>query len=191
MQQYIVKGFFTMAVEAEGWPEARQTAERILRHNGVRAVVVEANENRENGKRESGKRKKRGGGEMVKDLDSFAGYLHPAGLTASEIEHYLEMQEERKRAELEAAAPPNVYQARAAGREYCRTEGAAHYHQAPGAEPLDLIISCDYSEGFCIGGAIKYAGRYRRTRDLDDLKKAVDLLQIYCGVRLAEREQDK
>ena len=42
-----------------------------------------------------------------------------------------------------------------------------------------------------IGGAIKYAGRYRRTRDLDDLKKAVDLLQIYCGVQLAEREQDK
>lgn len=45
MQQYIVKGFFTMAVEAEGWPEAKQTAERILRHNGIRAVAVEATEN--------------------------------------------------------------------------------------------------------------------------------------------------
>ena len=61
MQQYIVKGFFTMAVEAEGWPEAKQTAERILRHGGIKAVAVEAFESRENGRRESGKGKKRGG----------------------------------------------------------------------------------------------------------------------------------
>ena len=57
MQQYIVKGFFTMAVEAEGWPEAKQTAERILRHEGVRATALEANENRENGKKRGGARK--------------------------------------------------------------------------------------------------------------------------------------
>lgn len=50
-----------MIVDATAPPEARQTAERILRHNGIRAVVVEANESRENGRRESGKGKKRGG----------------------------------------------------------------------------------------------------------------------------------
>ena len=49
MQQYIVKGFFTMAVEAEGWPEAKQTAERILRNDGIKAIALEATEN--NGKR--------------------------------------------------------------------------------------------------------------------------------------------
>ena len=96
-----------------------------------------------------------------------------------------------QQAKADAGNPPDVYQARARGREFCRTEGAAHY-QAPGAEPLDLIISRDYSEGFCVGGAIKYAGRYRRTRDLEDLKKAVDLLQIYCGAELlkAERQEE-
>ena len=55
MQQYIVKGFFTMAVEAEGYQDAKQAAERILRHEGVKAVALEANENRDNGKR--GKRR--------------------------------------------------------------------------------------------------------------------------------------
>ena len=54
MQQYIVKGFFTMAVEAEGWPEAKQTAERILRHGGIEAVAVEATKNSGNGKRKKG-----------------------------------------------------------------------------------------------------------------------------------------
>ena len=54
MQQYIVKGFFTMAVEAEGWPEAKQTAERILRHGGIKAVAVEATKNSGNGKRKKG-----------------------------------------------------------------------------------------------------------------------------------------
>jgi hypothetical protein len=95
---------------------------------------------------------------------------------------------EKYEAKADAGKLPDVYQARARGREFCRTEGAAHY-QAPGAEPLDLIISCDYSEGFCVGGAIKYAGRYRRTRNLEDLKKAVDLLQIYCGAELLKPER--
>ena len=50
MQQYIVKGFFTMAVEAEGWPEAKQTAKRILRNDGIKAIALEAMENK-NGKK--------------------------------------------------------------------------------------------------------------------------------------------
>ncbi len=54
--QFITKGMFVMVVDAESSREAKQTAERILRHNGIRAVVVEASENRENGKK-----KKRGG----------------------------------------------------------------------------------------------------------------------------------
>ena len=54
MQQYIVKGFFTMAVEAEGYQGAKQAAERILRGEGVKAVALEANENSDNGKRKKG-----------------------------------------------------------------------------------------------------------------------------------------
>ncbi len=54
--RFVVKGTFTMIVDATTPPEAKQTAERILRNEGVRATALEANENRENGKR-----KKRGG----------------------------------------------------------------------------------------------------------------------------------
>ena len=82
---------------------------------------------------------------------------------------------------------PTVYEARAAGREFCQTEGADHY-RGDGPEPLDLVISRGYAEGFCLGGAIKYAGRYSQTRDLQDLKKAVDMLHIYCGVELLGKE---
>ena len=49
MQQYIVKGFYTMAVEAEGYQGAKQAAERILRNGGIKAIALEATENGENG----------------------------------------------------------------------------------------------------------------------------------------------
>ncbi len=52
--QYITKGMFVMVVDANTVVEARQTAERILRHNGIRAVVVEATKNSGNGKRKKG-----------------------------------------------------------------------------------------------------------------------------------------
>ena len=48
--QYIVKGMFTMAVDADSAPEAKHTAERILRYDGIKAIALEAMENK-NGKR--------------------------------------------------------------------------------------------------------------------------------------------
>jgi hypothetical protein len=47
--QYIVRGMFTMAVEAEGYQGAKQAAERILRNDGIKAIALDATEN--NGKR--------------------------------------------------------------------------------------------------------------------------------------------
>ena len=47
--QYIVRGMFTMAVEAEGYQGAKQAAERILRNDGIKAIALEATENRGNG----------------------------------------------------------------------------------------------------------------------------------------------
>ena len=41
---YIVKGIFTMGVEADRAPEARSTAERILRNDGIKATVMDAAE---------------------------------------------------------------------------------------------------------------------------------------------------
>ena len=46
---YIVKGMFQMAVEANAAPEAKHTAERILRNDGIKAIALDATEN--NGKR--------------------------------------------------------------------------------------------------------------------------------------------
>ena len=43
--QYIVKGMYQMVVEASSWTEAKQTSERILRNDGIKAVAVEASEN--------------------------------------------------------------------------------------------------------------------------------------------------
>ena len=41
MKKYVVKGLYTMVVEAGNGPEAKQTSERILRHEGVKALAIE------------------------------------------------------------------------------------------------------------------------------------------------------
>ncbi len=82
---------------------------------------------------------------------------------------------------------PSVYLARARGREFCQTEGSEHYRRV-GVEPLELIITCGYGEGFCLGSVIKYVSRYHETRSLEDLKKAADYIHILVGVELAKEE---
>lgn len=86
------------------------------------------------------------------------------------------------------STPPNVYRARAAGREHCKTQGSDHYIQ-PGLEAMDLIIACGYAEGFCLGAIIKYAVRYGETGNLNELKKIADMAHILCGVELADGDQ--
>jgi hypothetical protein len=49
--QFIVKGMFTMVVEAGGCQEAKQTAERILQHEGVKAIALEVTENKRRGRK--------------------------------------------------------------------------------------------------------------------------------------------
>jgi len=80
----------------------------------------------------------------------------------------------------------SIYDIRKAGREYCQTEGSEHYKTEDKVEPIDLIIALGYGEGFCMGSIIKYAARFKRTQNLDDLKKASDYSQILCGVKLVE-----
>lgn len=78
----------------------------------------------------------------------------------------------------------NVYEARHAGREYCcNTEGSDHYKEG-GVEPLDLMIAKGMIEDFCIGNMSKYAFRFKKTRNLEDLKKVSDYAHILCGVEL-------
>lgn len=81
-----------------------------------------------------------------------------------------------------------VYEARSKGKEYCQTDGSEHYIR-PVIEPLQLIINSSYAEGFCLGNIIKYAARYEQTRDLEDIKKAVDYAHIFCGIAKSEAKQ--
>ena len=87
-------------------------------------------------------------------------------------------------AELPDTARINVYDARHAGREYCcDTEGSEHYKEG-GIEPLDLMISKGIVEDFCIGNMIKYATRFKKTQNLNDLKKVSDYAHILCGAKI-------
>jgi hypothetical protein len=77
----------------------------------------------------------------------------------------------------------NTYKVRKLGRDYCNTEGSEHYKNGE-VEPLDLIFSFGYGEGFCAGSIIKYACRFKKTHNPDDMKKVADYAHILCGVEL-------
>jgi len=83
---------------------------------------------------------------------------------------------------------PSIYEIRKAGREYCQTEGSEHYKTEGEVEPIDLIIALGYGEGFCMGSIIKYASRFKRTQNLDDLRKVSDYSHIMCGIGLKEKK---
>jgi len=84
----------------------------------------------------------------------------------------------------------NIYEIRKAGREYCQTEGGEHYKGA-GVEPIEQTIAEGNAEGFCIGSIRKYTARFKKTQNLNDLKKISDYAHILCGVKLSEMHEIK
>ncbi len=81
----------------------------------------------------------------------------------------------------------NVYEIRKLGRDYCnKTEGSAHYQEG-GVEPIDLMIAMgkDTAEGFFIGNIIKYAKRFKKTRNVNDMMKVSDYAHLMCGLEIA------
>lgn len=81
-----------------------------------------------------------------------------------------------------------ITEIRALGREYCETEGSDHYKVSGIIEPIDLIIAEGHGEGFCLANIIKYASRFKHTRNLNDLRKVSDYAQIACGIELTKKE---
>ena len=75
------------------------------------------------------------------------------------------------------------------GTNYCQTTGSAHY-KAGSVEALDLIIAKGFGEHFCLGNVIKYAARFSKTRNLEDLKKAVDYAHIVCGLEITSNQPE-
>ena len=127
---------------------------------------------------------------MKLDPEMVRKVCRDTGLTEAEVECYQERLLKTFGVAVDAAkrsTPPDVYEARTRGKEYCRTEGSDHYIQ-PGPEAMDLIISLGYAEHFCLASIIKYAARYGESGNPEDLKKIADYAHILCGVRLAEDE---
>jgi hypothetical protein len=78
-----------------------------------------------------------------------------------------------------------IYEYRKLGREFCETEGSEHY-KGNDIEPFDLIHAQGLAENWCLGNIIKYAGRFPKSGNLNDLKKIVDYAQLLCGMYLYE-----
>lgn len=83
----------------------------------------------------------------------------------------------------------SVYQARETGRQFCLTEGSDHYKGK--IEPIDYMISNGIFENFAIGNIIKYATRFKKTRNLDDLKKVADYAHILSGLEILQKGESK
>ena len=77
----------------------------------------------------------------------------------------------------------NIYGIRKLGREFCQTEGSEHYKDTE-IEPIELTIAIGAGEGFCIGSILKYAVRFKKTGNIEDLKKVSDFAHILAGIEL-------
>jgi hypothetical protein len=65
------------------------------------------------------------------------------------------------------------------------------HYQANGIEVIEMIEALGFGEGFCIGNAIKYAGRAGKkdsTKYVEDLEKAVWYLKRRIETAQAERD---
>lgn len=82
----------------------------------------------------------------------------------------------------------NVYELRKLGRDYCNnTEGSDHYKEG-GVEPIALYVAKDIAEGFFLGNIIKYAVRFKKTRNLEDLKKVSDYAHLMAGLEISKQK---
>jgi len=83
----------------------------------------------------------------------------------------------------------SVYELRQIGREGCQTEGSDHYKMADDVEPVDVMYAHNMLEGFCLGNIIKYAIRFKVSRNLNDLKKISDYAHIMYGLESENKKQ--
>ena len=80
------------------------------------------------------------------------------------------------------------------GREYCQTEGSAHYvkiRETKGIDAIEIAMANGIFEDFAITNMVKYALRFKHTRSLEDLKKVSDYSHILAGVELQKQKEVK
>lgn len=73
------------------------------------------------------------------------------------------------------------------GKEFCNTEGSQHYkeiREENGIDAIEIAILNNTFEDFAITNIIKYILRFKRTRNIEDLRKISDYAHILCGVEM-------
>jgi len=74
------------------------------------------------------------------------------------------------------------------GEDYCKTNGSEHYQEIRnngGIDAIEIAILNNTFEDFAITNIVKYILRFKKTRNIEDLKKVSDYAHLLCGV---ERE---
>lgn len=80
---------------------------------------------------------------------------------------------------------------RTLGKEYCVTDGNNHYSEIrkdKGVDAIEIAIKNNVFEDFAITNIVKYALRFKKTRNKDDLKKIADYAHLLCGVEINKEE---
>ena len=87
---------------------------------------------------------------------------------------------------------PSIYEVRQLGREFCNdTEGSEHYKgDDKNIEPAEYAIQNDFAEDWIITNIVKYITRFKKTRDINDLKKISDYTNILCGMELLNKKEE-
>lgn len=85
---------------------------------------------------------------------------------------------------------PSIYEVRQLGREFCNdTEGSEHYKgDDKNIEPAEYAIQNDFAEDWIITNIVKYITRFKKTRDINDLKKISDYTHILCGIEIINKK---
>ena len=84
----------------------------------------------------------------------------------------------------------SIQDVRKLGREYCQTDGSAHYvkiRENNGIDAIEIAMANGIFEDFAITNMVKYALRFKHTRNLNDLKKVSDYAHILSGVELEKQ----
>ena len=81
----------------------------------------------------------------------------------------------------------SVYYYRQLGKEVCNTEGTEHY-RVRNVEPIEIAIENEMFEDFALTNIVKYALRFKHTRNTQDLKKVADYAHLLAGVETENME---
>ena len=87
----------------------------------------------------------------------------------------------------------SIHDVRKLGREYCQTEGSAHYvkiRENSGIDAIEIAMVNGMFEDFAITNMVKYALRFKHTRNIEDLKKVSDYSHILAGVELEKQGRE-